>query len=140
MFTAATKEAQAPQTCQVFLSCWAPNSSDITYSWRREGTMDVEVEMHSLFSNRQVLSVSLGLRDKDVAYTCIASNPVSWDTATVTPWDSCHHEAGRPRTSNLWFRDYGTSDPSLTLPSMLQPPERLPTRMCCWWSCQSHSS
>lgn len=71
--------------------------------------MDVGVELPGLFSNRQVLRVSLGPGDKDVAYTCIASNPVSWDTATVTPWESCRHEAGRPRTNNnLWFRNYGT--------------------------------
>ncbi|XP_005078253.3 SLAM family member 8 [Mesocricetus auratus] len=99
VFTAATEEAQAPQTCQVFLSCWAPNSSDITYSWRREGTMDVGVELPGLFSNRQVLRVSLGPGDKDVAYTCIASNPVSWDTATVTPWESCRHEAASGKAS-----------------------------------------
>lgn len=95
--------------------------------------MGVDVEPHSLFSNGQVLSVSLGLGDKDVAYTCIASNPVSWDTATVTPWESCHHEAGRPRTRKQWFGDFGASNPSLTLPSTLQPLGRPPTRMCCWW-------
>lgn len=93
VFTAATEEAQLLNTCQVFLSCWAPNVSDITYSWRREGTMDFNGELHSLFSNGQVLSVSLGLADKDVAFTCLASNPVSWDMTTVTPWESCHHEA-----------------------------------------------
>lgn len=93
VFTAATEEAQPLNTCQVFLSCWAPNVSDITYSWRREGTMDFNGELHSLFSNGQVLSVSLGLADKDVAFTCLASNPVSWDMTTVTPWESCHHEA-----------------------------------------------
>ncbi|XP_051041722.1 SLAM family member 8 [Phodopus roborovskii] len=100
VFTAATEEAQAPQTCQVFLSCWAPNSSDVTYSWRREGTTDADVvELYSPFSNRQVLRVSLGLGAEDVAYTCTASNPVSWDMATVTPWESCHHEAASGKAS-----------------------------------------
>uniref|UniRef100_A0A8C6RMH6 SLAM family member 8 n=2 Tax=Nannospalax galili TaxID=1026970 RepID=A0A8C6RMH6_NANGA len=93
VFTAASGNAQAPNTCQVFLSCWTPNNSDITYSWRREGTMDFDVDLHSLLTDKQVLSISLGLGDEDVAYSCIASNPVSWDIATVIPWESCHHEA-----------------------------------------------
>ncbi|XP_047396617.1 SLAM family member 8 isoform X3 [Sciurus carolinensis] len=93
VFIAVAGDDQPLKTCQVFLSCWAPNISDITYSWRREGTMGFGVESHSLFTDGQVLSVSLGLGDKDVAYSCIVSNPVSWDLATVTPWESCHHEA-----------------------------------------------
>ncbi|KAK7806053.1 hypothetical protein U0070_004761, partial [Myodes glareolus] len=99
VFTAAAEEAQAPNTCQVFLSCWVSNTSDITYSWRQERTTDGDAELHSFFSNGQLLSVSLGLGDQDVAYTCIASNPVSWDTATVTPWESCHHEAASGKAS-----------------------------------------
>lgn len=99
VFTAAAEETQPLNTCQVFLSCWAPNISDITYSWRREGTVDFNGEVRSHFSNGQVLSVSLGLGDKDVAFTCIASNPVSWDMTTVTPWESCHHEAASGKAS-----------------------------------------
>ncbi|XP_048666154.1 SLAM family member 8 isoform X3 [Marmota marmota marmota] len=93
VFIAVAGDAEPLKTCQAFLSCWAPNISDITYSWRREGTVDFGVEPQSLFTDGQVLSVSLGLGDKDVAYSCIVSNPVSWDLATVTPWESCHHEA-----------------------------------------------
>lgn len=130
VFTAATEEAQPLNTCQVFLSCWAPNVSDITYSWRREGTVDFNGEVLSRFSNGQVLSVSLGLGDKDVAFTCIASNPVSRAMAAVTPWESCHHEAGMARTGRHCLRDYGASGLSLTVPSMLQPLGRPPTRMC----------
>lgn len=96
VFIAVTGDAPALNTCRVFLSCWAPNTSDITYSWRREGMMDSAAGPHSLFTDQRVLSLSLGLRDKDVAYSCIVSNPVSWDLATVTPWESCHHEAGTP--------------------------------------------
>ncbi|XP_005400233.1 PREDICTED: SLAM family member 8 [Chinchilla lanigera] len=99
VFIAVARDAQPPNTCQVFLSCWAPNVSDITYSWRREGMMDFGVGTHSLFTDRQVLSLSLGLRDKDAAYSCIVSNPVSWDLATVTPWESCHREAAPGKTS-----------------------------------------
>lgn len=132
MFTAAAEETQPLNTCQVFLSCWAPNISDITYSWRREGTVDFNGEVRSHFSNGQVLSVSLGLGDKDVAFTCIASNPVSWDMTTVTPWESCHHEAGMLMTSRQSLRDHGVSGLSLTLSSMLQPPGRPPTRTCYW--------
>ena len=77
--------------------------------------MDFNGEVHSHFSNGQVLSVSLGLGDKDVAFTCIASNPVSWDMTTVTPWESCHHEAGMPMTSRQCLRDHDASGLSLTL-------------------------
>nr|XP_008262467.1 SLAM family member 8 [Oryctolagus cuniculus] len=99
VFTAVAEEAQFPKACQVFLSCWASNISDITYSWRRDGTADSGVEPHSLFVDGQVLSISLGPGDRDVAYSCIVSNPVSWNLATVTPWESCHHEAAPGNTS-----------------------------------------
>uniref|UniRef100_A0A0D9S3Y1 SLAM family member 8 n=1 Tax=Chlorocebus sabaeus TaxID=60711 RepID=A0A0D9S3Y1_CHLSB len=99
VFIAVGGDAQPPKTCQVFLSCWAPNISEITYSWRRETTMDFGMEPHSLFTDGQVLSVSLGPGDRGVAYSCIVSNPVSWDLATVTPWDSCHHEAAPGKAS-----------------------------------------
>uniref|UniRef100_A0A8I3WZK5 SLAM family member 8 n=1 Tax=Callithrix jacchus TaxID=9483 RepID=A0A8I3WZK5_CALJA len=99
VFIAVGGDAQPPKTCQAFLSCWAPNISEITYSWRREATMDFGMEPHSLFTDGQVLSVSLGPGDRGVAYSCIVSNPVSWDLATVTPWESCHHEAAPGKAS-----------------------------------------
>ncbi|EPY85733.1 hypothetical protein CB1_000351008 [Camelus ferus] len=99
VFIAVSGDAQAPKTCQVFLSCWAPNISDITYSWRREGTVDLGIEPSGLFTDGPALRVSLGPEDKSVAYSCIVSNPVSWDLATVTPWESCHREAGPGRAS-----------------------------------------
>ncbi|XP_030792201.1 SLAM family member 8 isoform X4 [Rhinopithecus roxellana] len=99
VFIAVGGDAQPPKTCQVFLSCWAPNISEITYSWRRETTMDFGMESHSLFTDGQVLSISLGPGDRGVAYSCIVSNPVSWDLATVTPWDSCLHEAAPGKAS-----------------------------------------
>ncbi|XP_008698929.1 SLAM family member 8 isoform X2 [Ursus maritimus] len=95
VFIAVSGDTQPPKTCQVFLSCWAPNISDITYSWRREGTIDFGIEPSGLFTDGQVLRVSLGPGDRSVAYSCIVSNPVSWDLATVTPWESCHREAGK---------------------------------------------
>ncbi|XP_022346628.1 SLAM family member 8 isoform X1 [Enhydra lutris kenyoni] len=99
VFIAVPGEAQPPKTCQVFLSCWAPNISDITYSWRREGTIDFGMEPSDLFTDGQVLRVSLGPGDKSTTYSCIVSNPVSWDLATVTPWESCHHEAAPGNSS-----------------------------------------
>ncbi|XP_053464076.1 SLAM family member 8 isoform X1 [Nycticebus coucang] len=94
VFISVEGDAQPLKTCQVFLSCWAPNTSDVAYSWRQEGRMDLGVEAHSLFMDGQMLSASLGPGDKDVAYSCIVSNPVSWNMATVIPWESCHGEAG----------------------------------------------
>lgn len=116
VFIAVSGDAQPPKTCQVFLSCWAPNISDITYSWRREGTIDLDIKPGGLFMDGQVLSVSLGPGDKGVAYSCIVSNPVSWDSATVTPWESCHHQAGMPRARDQWLRDCEASSPPVTLP------------------------
>ncbi|XP_058393853.1 SLAM family member 8 [Diceros bicornis minor] len=99
VFIAVPGDAQPPKTCQVFLSCSAPNISDITYSWRRERTIDFDIESQGLFTDGQVLRVSLGPGDKGVAYSCIVSNPVSWDLATVTPWESCHQEGAPGRAS-----------------------------------------
>ncbi|OWK04680.1 SLAMF8 [Cervus elaphus hippelaphus] len=99
VFIAVSGDAQPPKTCQVFLSCWAPNISDITYSWRREGAVDPAMEPGGLFTDGQVLRVSLGPGDKGVAYSCIVSNPVSWDLATVIPWESCHRQAAPGRAS-----------------------------------------
>uniref|UniRef100_A0A4X1VX52 Ig-like domain-containing protein n=1 Tax=Sus scrofa TaxID=9823 RepID=A0A4X1VX52_PIG len=118
VFIAISGDAQPLKTCQVFLSCWAPNISDITYSWRREGTLDLGVEPGELFMDRQLLSVSLGPGDKGVAYSCIVSNPVSWDLATVTPWESCHREAGMPRARGRRLRDCEASRPPVTLPPL----------------------
>ena len=111
VFIAVSGDAQPPKTCQVFLSCWAPNISDITYSWRREGTIDFGIEPSGLFTDGQVLRISLGPGDKSVAYSCIVSNPVSWDLATVTPWESCQREAGMPRARGQWLRDCEASSP-----------------------------
>ncbi|XP_073077628.1 SLAM family member 8 isoform X2 [Manis javanica] len=95
VFVAVPGEAQAPNTCQVLLSCCAPNSSDMTYSWRRDPSTGSGTEPRGLSMGGQVLRVSLGPGDRGVAYSCIVSNPVSWDLATVTPWDSCQHGAGQ---------------------------------------------
>lgn len=111
VFIAVSGDTQPPKTCQVFLSCWAPNISDITYSWRREGTIDFGIEPSGLFTDGQVLRVSLGPGDRSVAYSCIVSNPVSWDLATVTPWESCHREAGMLRARGQWLRDCEASSP-----------------------------
>ena len=114
VFIAVSGEAQPPKTCQAFLSCWAPNISDITYSWRREGAADPAMEQGGLFTDGQVLRVSLGPGDKGVAYSCIVSNPVSWDLATVIPWESCHRQAGMPRAGEPWLRAGETSGPPVT--------------------------
>ncbi|KAK1329440.1 hypothetical protein QTO34_011626, partial [Cnephaeus nilssonii] len=87
--------SQPPKTCQAFLSCWVPNISDITYSWRLEGSIDFGIKPYGLFTDGQVLRVSLGPEDKGMAFSCIVSNPVSWNSTIVTPWESCHHEAGK---------------------------------------------
>uniref|UniRef100_G1PQN3 SLAM family member 8 n=1 Tax=Myotis lucifugus TaxID=59463 RepID=G1PQN3_MYOLU len=96
--------SQSPKTCQAFLSCWVPNISDITYSWRQEGTIDFGIEPHGLFTDGQVLRVSLGPEDKGMAFSCIVSNPVSWNSTIVTPWESCHHEAG-PAPGKASYKD-----------------------------------
>ncbi|XP_012379655.1 SLAM family member 8 [Dasypus novemcinctus] len=89
VFISVAGDIQPPKTCKVFLSCWAPNSSDVTYSWRQEGTTGFGLEPRGLFMDGQLLGLSLGPGDRSVAYSCIVSNPVSWDLVTVTPWESC---------------------------------------------------
>ncbi|MXQ99801.1 hypothetical protein E5288_WYG003239 [Bos mutus] len=124
VFIAVSGDAQPPKTCHVFLSCRAPNTSDITYSWRREGTVDLDMEPAGLFTDGQVLSVSLGPGDKGVAYSCIVSNPVSWDLATVTPWESCHRQAGMPRAGEQWLRGGEASGPPVTVSPPCPAPGR----------------
>nr|XP_058165286.1 LOW QUALITY PROTEIN: SLAM family member 8-like [Dasypus novemcinctus] len=91
VFISVAGNIQPPKICQVFLSCWAPNSSDVTYSCQQEGTTGFILEPHGNFMDGQVLGHSLGPRDRGMAYSCIVSNPISWDLVTVTPWESCHH-------------------------------------------------
>uniref|UniRef100_A0A673TN39 SLAM family member 8 n=1 Tax=Suricata suricatta TaxID=37032 RepID=A0A673TN39_SURSU len=122
VFIAVSGGAHPPKTCQAFLSCWAPNVTDITYSWRREGTTGFGLEPSGLFTDGQVLKVSLGPGDKSVAYSCIVSNPVSWDLATVTPWESCHRESGMPGARGQWFRDCEPPTLPLTLPPLCPAP------------------
>ena len=124
VFIAVSGDAQPPKTYHVFLSCRAPNTSDITYSWRREGTVDLDMEPAGLFTDGQVLSVSLGPGDKGVAYSCIVSNPVSWDLATVTPWESCHRQAGMPRVGEQWLRGGEASGPPVTVSPPCPAPGR----------------
>ncbi|XP_066111270.1 SLAM family member 8 [Saccopteryx bilineata] len=95
VFTAVSEDAQPPKTCQAFLSCWVPNISDINYTWQQEETIDFGIKPHGPLMDGQVLRVSLGPGDKRIAYSCIVSNPVSWNSTVVTPWESCHHEAGK---------------------------------------------
>lgn len=57
--------------------------------------MDFGIKPHGLFTDGQVLRVSLGPEDKGMAFSCIVANPVSWNSTIVTPWESCHHEAGK---------------------------------------------
>ncbi|XP_045697421.1 SLAM family member 8 isoform X3 [Phyllostomus hastatus] len=95
VFIAVSEDARPPKTCQAFLSCWVPNISDITYRWQQEGTIDFDTKPHGLFMDGQVLMVSLGPGDKGMPYSCIVSNPVSWNSTVVNPWESCNHEAGK---------------------------------------------
>ncbi|XP_016046974.2 SLAM family member 8 [Erinaceus europaeus] len=99
VFVAVPGNTQPPQTCQVFLSCRASNTSDITYSWQWEGPTDMGVEPSALFMDGRVLRASLGPRDQGMTFSCIVSNPISWDVTTVTPWESCHRQAAPGGTS-----------------------------------------
>lgn len=82
--------------------------------------MDPGMEPAGLFTDGQVLSVSLGPGDKGVAYSCIVSNPVSWDLATVTPWESCHRQAGMLRAGEQWLRGGDASGPPVTVSPHVQ--------------------
>ncbi|XP_044530458.1 SLAM family member 8 [Gracilinanus agilis] len=89
VFIAVSGGTQPPRTCQVFLSCVVPNSSEVTYSWQRKDAAELGNPQQGLFTDNQVLRITLGPGDEDTVYSCIVSNPVSWDAVTVTPWESC---------------------------------------------------
>ncbi|XP_072503466.1 SLAM family member 8 isoform X1 [Notamacropus eugenii] len=94
VFIAIAGGTQPPRTCQVFLSCVVPNSSEVTYSWQREGAAELMDTQQGLFIDSQVLRISLGPGDEDTVYSCIVSNPVSWDSVAITPWESCSQNTG----------------------------------------------
>ncbi|XP_020833412.1 SLAM family member 8 [Phascolarctos cinereus] len=94
VFIAIADGTQPPRTCQVFLSCVVPNSSEVTYSWQQEGAAELRDPQQGLFIDSQVLRISLGPGDEDTIYSCIVSNPVSWDSVAVTPWESCLQNTG----------------------------------------------
>ncbi|XP_074079226.1 SLAM family member 8 [Macrotis lagotis] len=94
VFIAVAGDIQPPRTCQVFLSCVVPNNSEVTYSWQREGAAELRDPHQDMLFHSQVLRISLGPGDKDTVYSCIVSNPVSWDSVAVTPWESCLQNSG----------------------------------------------
>ncbi|XP_074121633.1 SLAM family member 8 [Sminthopsis crassicaudata] len=94
VFIAIAGGTQPPRICQVFLSCMVPNSSAVTYSWQREGAAELWDPQQGLFIDSQVLRISLGPEDENTVYSCIVSNPVSWDSVAVIPWKSCLQNTG----------------------------------------------
>ncbi|XP_041087856.1 SLAM family member 5-like [Polyodon spathula] len=70
--------AQGNSSCT--LLCFVGNASEgITVSWMRDGT-----QLHT-----RELELSLEMQGGNVTYTCVASNPASNRTTTVTPSEYC---------------------------------------------------
>ncbi|XP_058877754.1 SLAM family member 8-like isoform X2 [Acipenser ruthenus] len=66
------------------LLCFVGNASEVNVSWMRDGKP----------LNTTELEISQEMQGGDVTYTCVASNPVSNKTTTVTPSHYCSKRNG----------------------------------------------
>ncbi|CAB1351479.1 unnamed protein product, partial [Coregonus sp. 'balchen'] len=65
----------AKHSCSVWLVCNAFSYSNLTYTWKRDNEMYMDV---------QHIHFSLSPAEGDISVTCNASNIISWKTASAT--------------------------------------------------------
>ncbi|KAK6466154.1 SLAM family member 5-like [Huso huso] len=75
-------EALANRSCT--LLCFVGNASEVNVSWMRNGKLLHTTE----------LEISQEMQGGNVTYTCVASNPASNKTTTVTPSHYCDEKDG----------------------------------------------
>ncbi|XP_058877757.1 SLAM family member 8-like isoform X2 [Acipenser ruthenus] len=80
------------RTC--LLLCSVVKSHNVTLSWLREG--EILTQTDSL--NATELEISQEMQGGDVTYSCVASNPASNKTTTVTPSHYCDEKEGETTT------------------------------------------
>ncbi|XP_058877851.1 SLAM family member 5-like isoform X2 [Acipenser ruthenus] len=70
------------------LLCFVGNASEVNVSWMRDGKP----------LNTTELEISQEMQGGNVTYTCVASNPASNNTTTVTPSHYCDEKDDAPRS------------------------------------------
>ncbi|CAM5133815.1 unnamed protein product [Natator depressus] len=94
VFTSESSCSGSARVCEVFLTCVAASGTNVTYSWGRTDGKVLSMDNHSLFEAGLVLWAKLDPSDRQVSYTCTAANAVSWESATIAPWEHCQRETG----------------------------------------------
>lgn len=101
VFTSESSCSGSARVCEVFLTCVAASGTNVTYSWGRTDGKVLSMDNHSLFEAGLVLWAKLDPSDRQVSYTCTAANAVSWESATIAPWEHCQRETGRSCFTHL---------------------------------------
>lgn len=95
IFTQGHVSNSSVATCAFFLTCLAPQGSNVTYRWSRPDGTDLAREKHSVLDSNRVLRAELDLlEDTHLSYTCTASNAVSKKSVTVDVQKICQRETG----------------------------------------------
>ncbi|XP_075463845.1 CD48 antigen-like isoform X2 [Ascaphus truei] len=69
-------------SCLITLNCKVQKGDGVTYSWRQDH--------RNLNHKSSMLDITLNRENATNSYTCRATNPVSEDYITVTPWLGCN--------------------------------------------------
>ncbi|XP_075463940.1 SLAM family member 8 isoform X2 [Ascaphus truei] len=90
-------------TCEAFLNCVTARGNNVSYSWRAETGQRAPINTtHVLHDGGKLIRVLLTPADREVAYTCTVTNPVSRGHAAVVPWNSCATNSGAGGDVYTW--------------------------------------
>lgn len=81
--------------CSVFVACNTSTGSNVTYSWMTgPGHGRPLNRTYTLHDDSRLLKVLLTPRDRDVSFTCVATNLVSQEETIIAPWSHCFVKQG----------------------------------------------
>ncbi|XP_039598314.1 CD48 antigen-like, partial [Polypterus senegalus] len=81
-------EASGNNTCNITLLCITNIHNQVNYSWIRPESFNGDTSR----SQDGKLDLLLSHKDKDIVFTCQASNPVDNINKSVQPWKECQHQ------------------------------------------------
>uniref|UniRef100_A0A8C4T344 Ig-like domain-containing protein n=1 Tax=Erpetoichthys calabaricus TaxID=27687 RepID=A0A8C4T344_ERPCA len=84
-------EASGNNTCNIILLCNSNTHNQVSYSWIKPESFKGDTSR----SQDGKLDLSLSREDKDIVFTCQASNPVDNINKSVQPWKECQHQNKR---------------------------------------------
>ncbi|XP_039597556.1 SLAM family member 8-like [Polypterus senegalus] len=89
-------EASGNNTCNITLLCITNIHNQVNYSWIRPESFNGDTSR----SQDGKLDLLLSHEDKDIVFTCQASNPVDNVNKSVQPWKECQHQKRGNVTKN----------------------------------------